>query len=46
MSAGVQVIGVSRRFGRKQAIADVTFDLEAGEVLGLLGPNGAGKTTT
>jgi gliding motility-associated transport system ATP-binding protein len=43
---GVQVIGVSRRFGRTDAISDVTFDLRAGEVLGLLGPNGAGKTTT
>jgi ABC-2 type transport system ATP-binding protein len=46
MSAGVQVIDASRRFGRKEAIRDVTFDVEAGEVLGLLGPNGAGKTTT
>ena len=46
MTAGVQVIGVSRRFGRTEAISDVTFDVEHGEVLGLLGPNGAGKTTT
>src|SRR4051794_4226744 len=43
---GVQVVGVSRRFGRKEAISDVSFDVHAGEVLGLLGPNGAGKTTT
>jgi ABC-2 type transport system ATP-binding protein len=46
VTAGVQVIGVGRRFGSTQAIADVTFDVEKGEVLGLLGPNGAGKTTT
>ncbi len=46
MTAGVEVIGVSRRFGRKEAIADISFDVHAGEVLGLLGPNGAGKTTT
>ena len=46
MTAGVQVSGVSRRFGRTVAISDVTFDVEPGEVLGLLGPNGAGKTTT
>jgi len=46
MTAGVQVVGVSRRFGRTEAISDVTFDVEPGEVLGLLGPNGAGKTTT
>src|SRR5438874_2191608 len=46
VTAGVQVVGVSRRFGSKEAISDVTFDVEHGEVLGLLGPNGAGKTTT
>jgi ABC-2 type transport system ATP-binding protein len=46
VTAGVQVTGVSRRFGSKHAISDVTFDVEHGEVLGLLGPNGAGKTTT
>jgi ABC-2 type transport system ATP-binding protein len=46
VTAGVQVAGVSRRFGSKEAISDVTFDVEQGEVLGLLGPNGAGKTTT
>ena len=46
MTAGVQVAGVTRRFGSTEAISDVTFDVEHGEVLGLLGPNGAGKTTT
>ncbi len=32
--------------GQKQAVARVTFRVEAGEIYGLLGPNGAGKTTT
>src|SRR5438270_4524868 len=43
--ADVVVEGVTRRFGSRVAVADATFKVEAGEVLGLLGPNGAGKTT-
>jgi ABC-2 type transport system ATP-binding protein len=42
----VEVRGVSKRFGRTQAVSDVSFDLGPGEALGLVGPNGAGKTTT
>ena len=37
--------GVCKRFGRHTALADVSLDVEPGEVFGLLGPNGAGKTT-
>lgn len=37
---------VSRRFGDRIAVDDLSFDLAAGEILALLGPNGAGKTTT
>ena len=37
---------LTKAFGKRQAVADVSFELYAGEVFGFLGPNGAGKTTT
>jgi ABC-2 type transport system ATP-binding protein len=37
---------VTRRFGDRVAVDNVTFSVRSGEVFGLLGPNGAGKTTT
>jgi ABC-2 type transport system ATP-binding protein len=42
----VEVTHVAKRFGPTEAVADVSFDVERGEIFGLLGPNGAGKTTT
>jgi ABC-2 type transport system ATP-binding protein len=42
----IQVSSLSKSYGPKVAISDVTFDVKAGEILGFLGPNGAGKTTT
>jgi heme exporter protein A len=36
---------VSRHYGRRRALARVTFDARQGEIVGLLGPNGAGKST-
>ncbi len=38
--------GLTRRFGRRRGIIDVTFGVARGEVFGFLGPNGAGKSTT
>jgi beta-exotoxin I transport system ATP-binding protein len=37
---------LTKRYGRKRGIEDVTFTVEVAEVFGCLGPNGAGKTTT
>ena len=37
---------VSKRFGAKTIVHDLTFTVEKGEIVGFLGPNGAGKTTT
>lgn len=36
---------VGRHFGRRKALAHVSFECQAGEIVGLLGPNGAGKST-
>ena len=37
---------LTKSFGKRVAVADVSFEVLAGEVFGFLGPNGAGKTTT
>lgn len=42
----VEVENVSRRFGKIEAVKQVSFVIEEGEIFGFLGPNGAGKTTT
>ena len=36
---------LSKNFGHKQALSDVSFSLSPGKIVGLVGPNGAGKTT-
>lgn len=37
---------LNKLIGKKQILKDVSFDVEAGDILGFIGPNGAGKTTT
>ncbi len=42
----IQAINISKRFGATQAVDNLSFTIQPGEIFGLLGPNGAGKTTT
>ena len=42
----IRVEGLTKRYGTVHAIADVSFEVGKGEVVGFLGPNGAGKSTT
>jgi ABC-2 type transport system ATP-binding protein len=42
----IQVSGVRKTYGATVAVAEVSFEVNDGEIFGLIGPNGAGKTTT
>ena len=42
----IQIDGLTRNFGRRRAVDDVTLRVDRAEIFGFLGPNGAGKTTT
>lgn len=42
----IQVEGLTKDYGARRAIDNLTFNAEKGEIVGFLGPNGAGKTTT
>ena len=42
----IDIGGLSKRYGSRKAVDNISFKLEPGEIVGFLGPNGAGKTTT
>src|ERR1700761_8800453 len=42
----IEVRGLTKRYGAKVAVDNLTFSIQSGQVTGFLGPNGAGKTTT
>lgn len=42
----IRVTGLTKNYGARRAVNDLTFNARKGEILGFLGPNGAGKTTT
>ena len=42
----ITVSGLTKKYGERTVVDDVSFTLEPGTVTGFLGPNGAGKTTT
>ncbi len=46
MTNAIEVYGITKRYGQKAAVDEVTFEVKRGEIFSMLGPNGAGKTTT
>ena len=46
MECSVEVINLSKSYGKKDAVRGIDFKIKENEIIGLLGPNGCGKTTT
>ncbi|HPB14232.1 MAG TPA: ATP-binding cassette domain-containing protein, partial [Bacteroidales bacterium] len=45
MSKAIESSGICKTFGDRQALKNITFDVNEGEIFGFIGPDGAGKTT-
>ena len=45
LESGLKINKISKSFGNKKVVRDVSLNIDKGEIIGLLGPNGAGKTT-
>lgn len=45
MSSLVEIENLTKKYGSKTAVSDISLNLEGGQIIGLLGPNGSGKTT-
>ena len=43
---GLTIKKISKTYGNKQVVRDISISINRNEIVGLLGPNGAGKTTT
>jgi ABC-2 type transport system ATP-binding protein len=46
MTPIIEIKELSKKFGKRLAVNNISFDIQSGEIFGLVGPNGAGKTTT
>ena len=42
----VEVKNLKKKYGSKEAVKGISFNIQKNEIIGLLGPNGSGKTTT
>jgi ABC-type polysaccharide/polyol phosphate transport system ATPase subunit len=45
-TASITTAHLSKKYGRKVAVDDVSLSIQEGEIFGIIGPNGAGKTTS